>query len=173
MKYFILTILLLLLSCSTPVKRCEYDECNDCGRMTAWEKDLLESKRFIESGLASKSTGIRNDRKVRVLILSKPVNMSGSDFVVRENARRVAIAEAKYHVTELVRLEYSGSQHAADMEGIAILYRGKYYAGPKGHKMFSDTMKEILDKGKIICTQYDNENRCIILLEYDLTPFDR
>lgn len=173
MKYLIFLILLLSLSCSAPVKRCGYDDCNDCGRMDAWEKDLLETREFIESGIVSKSSGIRKDRKVRVLILSKSADKSGSNLAAREKARRLAIFEAKRHVSELVRLEYSGSQHAADMEGIAILYRGKSYAGEKGQKMFSDTMKEILDKGQIICMQYDNENRCLILLEYDLALFDR
>lgn len=173
MKYFIVFILIFIMSCSTPVKRCNYNECNDCSQMSAWEKDLSGSAGFIKSGLALDSSGIKKDRKVRVLVLSSSANKSGSITAARENARRIAIVEARRHVAELVNHEYSGSQHAPDMEGIAVIYRGKSYAGGKGQKMFSDIMKEILDKGNIICVEYGIENRYIILLEYDLSPFDR
>ena len=173
MKYFIVFILLSAVSCSTNSKRCDFNECNDCGRMSSREKELRGSGGFNESGFALNSSGIRNDRKVRVLVLSSAVNKPLSVTAAKESARRIAIDGARRHVSELVKNEFSSSQHAADIEGVAIIYRGKSYAGVNGQKMFSDTIKEILDRGKIICIEYSVENRCIILLEYDLSPFDR
>ncbi len=165
-------MLIFIMSCSTPVKRCNYNECNDCSQMIAWEKNLLSHGGG--EGSVSDSSGIRKDRKVRVLAISSTVKTSIPVSVAKPNAGRMAIEEARRHVAKLVSLEINDSQHAPGMEGIEILYRGRSFSGENGRKMFSDILKKIQDNGNIICSEYDIENRrSIVLVEYDLRPFDR
>jgi hypothetical protein len=109
-----------------------------------------------------------------VLAVSSSLKIPMQTDVARSNAKKIAIDEARRHVTKPVNLEFSNSQHASGMDGIEILYRGKSFSGNKGRKMFSEIMIKILDDGKQICIDYDTENRrCIVLMEYDLSPFDK